>query len=107
MGCLSQKIHMGDVGTVFEVQILQPDDTIYSLEGAQTLTFTFQRPDGTFLTVAGALTTDGTDGKVQYITVAGDLNQEGIWLYQVYIEKDPVIKHTDVSKFRVYPNLIT
>lgn len=34
---------------------------------------------GTMLTKAGSFTTDGTDGKLSYTTIAGDLSVAGEW----------------------------
>lgn len=99
------EIHQFDAGTTFEVQILQQDSSIYSLVGATTLEFHFQKPDGTIMTRTGSFVTNGSDGLVQYYTTASDLDQIGSWRYQVYIVNGPVEKYSDVGKFRVFPNL--
>jgi hypothetical protein len=101
----ANEIHAFDTIITFEVQILQEDNTIYPLNGAQVLEFHFQKPDGTIMIRPANYVTDGSDGKIKYTTNEMDLDQIGRWKYQIYIERGPVIKHSDVGKFRVYPNL--
>lgn len=100
------EIHLDDAVTTFSTQILKGDLTPYSLQGAQTVEFHFQKPDGSLFVKPGVLDTDGSDGKLHYTTVVGDLDQPGFWRYQVYIEKGSVYKYSDIGKFRVFPNLI-
>lgn len=99
------EIHLFDVGTTFEVQLRQEDNTIYPLVGATTLEFHFQKPDGTIIIRSGNFVTDGSDGLVEYYTMNTDLDQIGWWRYQVYVVIGSVKKYSDVGKFRVFPNL--
>lgn len=75
---------VGDVGYPFEVQWKNADGTALSVAGATSIEWTFKRPDGTLSGPhAGALSTDGTDGKVKYASAAGVLNQAGDYQVQV------------------------
>ncbi len=99
------EIHMYDAGTSFEAQIRKEDDTPYPLNDATKMEFWFQKPDQTYIIRTAEWLTDGTDGWLTYLTDAVDLDQVGTWRYQAYIEKGPVIKHSDIGKFKVYANL--
>jgi hypothetical protein len=83
-----QTIYVGDIGTIFRVtatECVAGTDSAVDISGATSLAFTFQKPDGTTLGKADpdvALTTDGTDGKVEYASISGDLDQDGVWKLQ-------------------------
>ena len=68
------------------------------------VTFRLRRPDGTTIDVAADLTTDGTDGRAQYLTSTGDLNMVGAWAVQVQDAAGPW--SADVAIFRVLGNLV-
>jgi hypothetical protein len=70
MATCVQEIHLGDIGTVFEVT-LKDCDVIVDISTATEMYIIFQKPDGTKLTFDAEFTTDGEDGKLQYVTVDG------------------------------------
>ena len=49
--------------------------------------------------------TDGTDGKVQYTTVDGDLNEVGTWRIQAIINFATSSFRSNVKTFKVYENI--
>lgn len=100
----SGEVHQGDIGTTFKVTI-KDGDTIVDISGATTKNIIFSKPDDTTLTVNGSFTTDGTDGVIQYNTVAGDLNITGLWKIQAYIVTGSGNWKSDVSYFDVYGNI--
>lgn len=83
--------HVGDIGTVFVVQLLQCDVcgtgllVPVDLSTATSLGICLKSPDATtsypaVFAVAPCGLGDGTDGKIQYKTVsATDLNRDGTW----------------------------
>ena len=101
---MTTEVHQDDIGTVFEITLLD-DTTPVDLVFATEMKIAFQKPDGTTLLVDAALVTDGTDGKMQYTTIAGDIDQEGNWKYQAKVSFPTGVWHSDIVSFRVYANL--
>ena len=105
-----EEAHVNDIGTIFRVTIYDTTSTggsvITDVSDATTITFTFKRPDGTTFTKSGSFTSDGTDGKVQYATVDGDLNGAGTWGLQILVLTSAGFSHnTNVATFRVFENI--
>ena len=74
-------IHTGDIGTVLRATIKDGDEVV-KLGTATELILYLGKPDGTILTKTDpdvVLTTDGNDGKMEYITISGDIDQSGVW----------------------------
>lgn len=100
----ANEVHLNDIGTRFLVTI-KDGNNVVDLSEATTLNLIFQKPDGTNLTKTATLYTDGTDGKVYYLTVDGDLSVIGIWRLQGFAGFDDGSFYSDVYTFRVYRNL--
>lgn len=98
------EIHVGDVGTVFSVTIKDEDDAVVNISSA-TVTFIFNKPDGTEIQRATVFVTDGTDGQVKYTTVSGDLDLYGPWRLQAFVDFGSTEWYSDIYKFKVYNNL--
>ena len=68
-------IQVDNIGTVFVFTVYDQDGAIVDLSTATTLEARFRAgPDASTFTRSGVLTTDGTDGKYEYATIAGDLS---------------------------------
>lgn len=85
--------HVGDVDTelVAELVACDPDDdsdegTPIDVSTASVLYIYLTSPAGVTTRKVAVLDTTGTDGKIRYNTVAGDLSAEGIWRMQGYAE---------------------
>jgi hypothetical protein len=102
---MSAVIHVGDTGTVFESTVKDQDNVVVPLGTATTLQMTLTPPAGAALTKTASLVTDGSDGKVRYTTIAGDLSLAGVWSRQVYVVTPAGAWHGDVSMFSVEENL--
>lgn len=101
------EIHLGDIGTIFEITLLDEGSTIVDISSATvTKDIKFQKPDGTLTTKPAAFKTDGTDGILQYTTVADDLDMTGFWTIQAYVVLTSWTGHSDVSSFQVHANLV-
>lgn len=98
MSC--NEIHVDDVGTEFIVTIEDCDGPV-DISAYTPLELTFAKPDGTKVTKTATFLTDGTDGKIHYITVAGDIDAEGTWQIQGLVGGF----HSSISSFPVYRNL--
>jgi hypothetical protein len=78
--------HVNDIGTTFVVTI----NDLTSSGGSA---------------VAAGFTTDGTDGKIEYTTVDGDLNGAGNWEIQAKVVTPSGTWSTGVGYFKVYENI--
>ena len=67
--------------------------------------FCFWKPGGTTIERTAVFVTTGLDGKLKYVTVAADLDIAGLWKWQVILTWGTIILYSDVTVFRVYPNL--
>jgi hypothetical protein len=100
-------IQEGNVGTVFVFTVRDQSGAIVNLATATTLDAKFRAgPKGTTFTRTGLLTTDGTDGKFQYVSIAGDLTPaHECWQRQGFVVLPFGEFETEVRTFAVKPNL--
>ena len=104
---MSQKpeIHAGDVGTELEVVFLTPAGLPFDISSATVREVNLQRPDGVSVVRSGTLTTDGTDGRMDYTTTTGDFPVPGYWHVQGRVAfADGTILHSQRIRVRVWPN---
>ena len=73
------------VGLILEVVCVDENDVAINISAATTKDILIQRPNGFTITRAASFTTSGTDGKIRYITVAGDLIMAGRYKYQGHV----------------------
>jgi hypothetical protein len=100
----ANEIHLNDIGVQFLVT-LKDDTEEVDISSATTKNFLFSKPSGELLTKAGTLSTDGTDGKLYYISASGDLNEIGTWKMQCNIVIGAYTWHSDVISFKVHRNI--
>ncbi len=99
------EIHKGDIGTIIELTI-KDGTIIVDISGATTKQIFFRKPDETtVLTKTGTLTTDGTDGKVRYTTISGDLDEVGVWQVQAHVITPAGEWRSDIKDMSVHDNL--
>ena len=98
------EIHVGDIGTVFQVTVLDGGEAI-PLQTATTKQLIFTKPSREKLTKAAAFVTDGSDGKIKHTSVSGDLDESGNWKIQAYIVLPGGSWKSDIGEFFVHPNL--
>ena len=98
------EIHKNDIGTLFEIEILS-NEVAVDISAATVKRLIFLKPNGTKNTVNCNFTTDGTDGLLQYLSVAGDLDQVGILGVQLYVEIGSQIWSSDFETIVVRENL--
>ena len=99
------EIHVGDIGTVLIHTIKDQDETVVDISSASNRQIIFNKPNGTAVVKTATLTTDGTDGKMQYTTASGDLNLEGVYTRQGKVTFGSNVWYSDIIKFKVYKNL--
>lgn len=71
-------VKLGDEGTVFELEIQDCGKTL-DISNATLQEIVFIKPSGTEITQISSFTTDGVNGKIQYKTVTGDIDEVGTW----------------------------
>lgn len=103
------EVHEGDVGTIFRVTVrdTKKDGTtkVLDVSAATTLQLIFKKPNSTVVTQTATLTSDGTDGRIQYTTVSDDLTPIGTWEIQARVVFVAGDWRTQVKKFKVNRNL--
>ena len=97
-------IHVGDVGTIFEVTVVE-GDTVVDISNPTVLTIKLRKPSGAVVSHTATLSSDGTDGKLRYISIAGDIDQDGPWALQAYVELLSWQGSTAIGEFDVLENL--
>ena len=97
--------HNGDIGTVFELTIVDTDEVPIDVSTAIVKYIYFQDPTGARMRKTATFTTDGTDGKIQYVTIAGDIDEVGTWQVQGYVETSLGKFYTEKMSFQVSSTL--
>lgn len=103
---MSNNIHIGDVGTVLRVRII--DDVTGSpidISSAIVKKIRFKKSNGVIFIKDAVLTGDGTDGYMQYVTLPNDLNVTGTWTLQGYVSSSTYENHSELMTFEVKENI--
>jgi hypothetical protein len=94
------------IGSNLEVEVLQNCSTsILDVSTATLKEITIERPDKTKVTRAAIFTTDGTDGLIYILTIAGDLSLEGTYRIQAEVNMPAWQGKTEIGEFEVEDNL--
>jgi PKD repeat protein len=99
-----KEVHVGDINVLFVIT-LKDNTTVVDISSATTKEIIFKKSDGTTLTKTALFSTDGTDGKVQYATISGDINMSGLWSVQAHIISSSGEWKSSVANFDVYGNI--
>ena len=103
---MSKNIHVGDIGTLFKVRII--DDilgTAIDISAATTKKIIFVKRDKSRVEFAADFTTNGSDGYIEYSTQSGDLDQAGSWRIQGKTIGPTYTNSSEVDSFLVLKNL--
>jgi hypothetical protein len=102
---MANEVHLYDIGTVFELT-LKDGAAAADISAFTTRKFRFQRPSGDCEIVDATFVTDGTDGKLEYTTVSGDIDETGMWNLQARITDGSGNRfHSEVVEFEVFTNI--
>lgn len=102
---MSTIIHNGDIGTTFVLTIVDTAGAAINVSTASIKKIYFVDPNGGKLAKTAAFTTDGSDGKIQYVGVSGDIDVVGSWRMQGYVEMGTSKYYSEVTTFDVHDNL--
>lgn len=108
MTCSEREVHYNDIGTVFLITVndcVSGLPVALDLSVATSLQIIFKSPSGISYTKAASFYTNGSDGKIVYITIDGDLNEVGTWSIQAKITIPTGTFRSGVGTFKVYENL--
>lgn len=103
-------IHRYAIGTAIRFTIFD-DTTILDVSSASTKDLKLIKPDGTQLTKTLVFSTksgdtgDGKDGRVEYIIISGDVDQNGTYQWQLHLIIGTWDEHSDDGTFTVLSNL--
>ena len=100
----ANEIHVNDIGTSFTLTIKDGDSAV-DISSATTKKIVIKKPSGTKLSYSTAFVSDGTDGKMRYNVVSGDLDEAGTYKLQSYVIISDGTFYTDITSFKVYRNL--
>jgi hypothetical protein len=101
---MASQIHVGDIGTTL-IGTFSDSGTAVDISTASSIEMIIKKPDQTKLTKTATFVTDGTDGKVQYITIAGDIDQAGNYKIQGKVVYGGATYYSSISTFKVYCNI--
>ena len=101
---MKEELHKNNIGTVFRATIKEGGSAV-DISAATLMQFTVKPPVGALRAWSCGFATDGEDGQMQYIIVAGDLNLAGRWQLQGSVVFPAGPLHTDIIKFTVEDNL--
>ncbi len=94
-------IFVGDIGTIFEVPITDQVVAVVDISNATTKVVKFHKPNGVVLVKTATLVNTGTDGKMKYTAVSGDLDLAGEWTIQGRVVIPSGDWHTTLFNFSV------
>ena len=96
--------HLNDWGTPFTLTIYDSSGCVLDISSASPIEMLFITPSGSTLTKEAVFSTDGTDGKLKYTSVEGDLIETGEWKYCGRVTFINGMWTTDLSGFVVQAN---
>lgn len=101
---MASEIHVNDIGTKF-LATIKDDSEVVDVSSAISVTMMFKKPDDEVVQKAGVFDSDGTDGKIYYSTVVGDLDEAGQYKLQAKVVLSTGTYYTDIYTFKVHCNL--
>ncbi len=108
-------VHLNDVGTEFLATIIQNvggTESPMDVSDALIKQMIIRKPDGTVLTkqaiftpITSGATGTGSDGKISYFTIAGDLDIPGTYRIQATVSNAQGQWYSSIDRFKVVSNL--
>jgi len=102
-----KEVQLGFINLAVVLPVIDQAGVVVDLSAATSLKILLKKPDKdrTVLTKTATAYTDLTDGKIQYLTVEGDLDTLGIWEAQADIIHPNFDGGASVQKFKVVRNI--
>ena len=102
---MAGQIHENDIGTSFEVTLLDANDQPVDVTSQLSMQMSFFSPTTVRKDKVPTFVNDGSDGKIKYVTVNGDLDVSGPWRLQVQVELVTGTWSSNIHRFTVHENL--
>lgn len=104
---MASEIHQNDVGTRFLITV--KDDgklvNISGVAGSSIHQISFRKPSDTVIYRNAILQDYGISGIMYYDTVAGDLDEAGVYKLQAKVVVPSGTYYTDIYTFKVFGNI--
>ncbi len=95
----------GLIGLPVVLTLVDQDGAAIDISTATVKKIVFQKPNGAVVEKTAIFDSNGTDGKIKYVTVADDLDQAGIWHLQANVTTPTLQGKSSVVPMRVVKNL--
>ena len=104
---MASEIHQDDVGTRFLITVKDDGSlvNISGVSGGSIPQVSFKKPSDTVVNRSATLQDYGISGVMHYDTVAGDLDEAGLYKLQAKVVVPSGTYYTDVYSFKVHSNI--
>ncbi len=102
---MAGEVHVGDVGSVFQLTIVDQDGVAVDVSCQTRMEILFKGP-GIELTKTAVFQSDGIDGVIKYLGVSGDILAFGKWAMQGHVILPAGEWYTTAVAFDVLDNII-
>jgi len=96
---MGSTVRQYDQGFALRPTLVDEDWDAVDVSAATVKKMLIEKPDGTVLEKTANFATDGTDGKIEYTIVAGDVDQVGLYEYQGYCEIGSLKRTSSIGTF--------
>ena len=104
---MASEIHQNDVGTRFEITIKDDGNIVNrsGVDGGSIHQLSFRKPSDSVIDRNATLKDYGISGVMFYDTVAGDLDEAGVYKLQARVIVPSGTFFTDIYTFKVHSNI--
>lgn len=111
--CCDKALHKTSVGVIIEMRMLNPNNctTPVDISSATLIRIDLKKPDTTIVQNPAVFSSTGVDGRLQIEIEPGELDQNGTYSIQAYVEGPTPsagagVLYSDIANFEVKGNLI-
>lgn len=104
---MASEIHQNDIGTRFLITVKDDGNlvNISGVDGSTVHEINFRKPSDTIITRNATLQDFGISGVMFYDTLAGDLDEAGLYKLQAKVTVPSGTYYTDIYTFKVHSNI--
>lgn len=100
-----QEIYVGDVGTEVKIQIRDKNKVPLDVSGSLARKILLVKPDGVVVSKIAQVSAGDGVGFIKYVLDVGDIDMEGVWEIQGWVQIGIGQWHTKTDSFRVLRGL--
>ena len=93
------------IGFIFRATLIDTSGEPINISTATVKKIIFRNPSNAVEIVDAVFDSDGSDGKLKYTTVAGDIDEPGQWDIQGYVVMSSLRNYSAIANFQVNDNL--